>query len=235
VETVASRPSDEWLQIACMAFIAALAVEILWILVSQVMLVAQAAGQNDLFLASSILLPTGATLMPAVLGVVIVWWLARRELKRTEVFPPGPAPAWMPRLAALFLALAILTFLPLSLPRNEFQTTVITFGGFFGIAALPLLTRSRLWRAIGISVLAELLFVAVVGLPFIFAVGGDFSFEWPFRRYSVFTWVVTTQLLSVFCYGVGLVALLLPGTAAAFGIGRSEATIRSGAATASAA
>ncbi len=234
-----SRSRDEWLQIACLAFVAVLAVQILWILAGQVMLVAQAAGQNNLLLASSILLPTGATLMPAAIGILIVWWLAKRELRRTDVFPPGPAPAWMPRLAALFLALAILTFLPRSLPQNEsqneFQTAVITFGGVFGIAALPLLTRSRLWRAIGIAVLLQLFIVAAAGLPIfvIFAARGNLPSEWSAHvgPFQAVTLVFFTQLMSLFCYAVGLAALLLPGTREAFGIGRRAPAIQPGAAS----
>lgn len=229
--TLASGSRDEWLRFACLAFIAVLALQVLWILASQVTLIAQAAARNDFLLASSV-----PTLMPAVSGVVLVWWLAWRELRRTDVFLPGPAPAWLPRLAAMFLTLAILTCLPLALPRSETPTAVIsfgiTFGGVFGIAALPLLTRSRLWRAIGIAVLVQLLFVAVTGLTLfvVLASAGHLPSEWSARvgPISAVTLGVIMQLISIFCYGIGLAALLLPQTAAAFGIGRSKAPIQSG-------
>lgn len=227
--TLASGSRDEWLRFACLAFIAVLALQVLWIFASQVMLIAQAAARHNVLLV--VLLPTGATLMPAVIGVVLVWWLAWRELRRTDVFPPSPAPAWLSRLAAMLLALAILTFLPSALPRDEIPTTVITFGGVFGIAALPLLTRSRLWRAIGIAVLVQLLFVAVPGLALfaVFASDGRFPAEWSARvgPISAVTLGVIMQLISIFCYGISLAALLLPQTAAAFGIGRREAAIQS--------
>ena len=220
--SLSNRAEDDWLRAASLAFMSVLSLQILWILLSQVKVVAQSLPAGDFLVASSVVIPTGAFLLPAAVSILLVIFLVRRELRRTDLVAPSAPPEWMPRAAILALALAVITSLPM--PGGENQTAATSFGAFFAVSALPMLTRSRLWRAIALAFLLQLLFVGVTGLGiFSFLAASDqLDSSWSAQVWPVDARVVgiVMYLLSLFCYAAALAALLLPEAAAAFGIRR---------------
>jgi hypothetical protein len=96
---------------------------------------------------------------------------------------------------------------------------VFSFGGFSAIGTIAILTRSRIWRAISIALLVQLLFLGLTGLIIFSRVAPSMP-EWSQHVGPIpaTTLAIIIQSLSLCCYGAGLIALLVPSSRAAFGL-----------------
>jgi tRNA A-37 threonylcarbamoyl transferase component Bud32 len=216
----ADAKTIEWLRVACLAFIGVFSLQCLWMLMSQVGLFTQGFASGQALLALSVLIPTGAILMPAAMAVLLIVILIRREIRRQHLAARQAPPSWMRRVALLFLVFAVVISCPM--PQGDAPSTFIGFGGFAAVPALALVSRSRLWRAMALGVVGHLLFVSLSGIVLlgIMAVRGELPEAWWTRvgPVNAFTLGVFVQFVSMCVYGAELVALLLPSSAAAFGI-----------------
>jgi hypothetical protein len=214
-----SAKVTEWLRVSCLAFTAALSLDVLLLLITQVQMLAQAASARSALAALSVLLPLGAVLSPSVLGVVLVIILVRRELRRQDTSPAGSPPAWLARGALLFVLFSLVTSAPML--RRDVPVAV-SFGGISAVGAIALLTRSRIWRALSLAVLVQSLVISSVGL-FSFARmagAGELPPEWKqsVGPVTVAALAMIVQSLSLVCYAAGLILLLAPATRSAFGL-----------------
>jgi serine/threonine protein kinase len=219
---------DPWLTLAWIGVIGVVSIQVMWMLLGQVVLVAQSvrtlpqlphgSGMSLLFLIDVVLFPA---LLPVLLAVVFV----RRELGRSQVSLPASAPAWMPRAALLTLVFAIVTSLPIGMVLSlsgAFAFASVSNGGLLIVLALALLTRSRIWRSIALALLLAVLITGLSSSTFLFALAPWHQWPdgWsrPISEFSAVSIMMGTQLLGVFCCAAGLFALLTPSARAAFGL-----------------
>jgi serine/threonine protein kinase len=215
----ADSATTDWLRISCLAFTGVLAVELLWMLLSYVLLVTQALANRSAMLAFSMVLPFGAMVSPGLLGMVLVVVLVRRELRRQDTGPAQPVPAWLQRAALLFVLFGLVTSAPM--PRGDVQMgiAVFSFGGFSAIGAIAILTRSRIWRALALALFLQLVFLGSAGLIIFGRIARSIP-EWSQHvgPITATTLAIIIQSFSLCCYEAGLIALLLPSSRAAFGL-----------------
>jgi hypothetical protein len=204
------------------------AVSVLWSLLGQVIMMAGATawvenlpyppGLASLYIIHAFLF----LLLPFVIAVVLV----RRELRRQNAFTPGAAPAWMQRAALLTVLFAVVTSLPVGIQLFEQGTVVFTIidGELVVVLALALLTRSRIWRAIALSALLVVLTTGASGLivSLFHTPWADWPGEWEWPHALTPSQLArlrnVTMAIGIFCSSIGVLALLLPSSRAAFGL-----------------
>jgi hypothetical protein len=213
-----------------MGTLGVLGIQVLWMLLGQVVFVAQSVrslpqlpdstGMKLMFLIDVVLYGSCA-LLPGLLAVVLV----RRELRRSQMSQPASPPAWMPRAAFLTLVFAIVTSLPMGMVYSltgAFAFAAVSNGGLLIIFALALLTRSRIWRSIALALLISVLITGLSSSTslLVLAPWQQWPSGWshPMSESSAVVIMIGTQLLGVFCCSLGLIALLLPSARAAFGL-----------------
>jgi tRNA A-37 threonylcarbamoyl transferase component Bud32 len=224
------RAWGPWLTLAWMGALGVLGIQVLWMLLGQVVLVAQMVrtlpqlphptGMKLMFLIDVVLYGSGGLLL-GLLAFVLV----RRELRRSDVSLPASAPAWMPRAALLTLIFAIVTSLPMGMVYSltgAFAFAAVSNGGLLISFALALLTRSRIWRSIALALLMSVLITGLSSSTFLLVLAPwhQWPSGWshPMSEASAVVIMIGTQLLGVFCCALGLIALLLPSARAAFGL-----------------
>lgn len=108
--------AEPLLILAWKGVLAQCAVSVLWGVFGQVIMMAQMTR-----LLPNLPYPPGLTLLyftdaclsPVLLSIALAVLLVRRELRRQETFfTPATAPAWMPRVAFLFVLFAVVSSLP---------------------------------------------------------------------------------------------------------------------------
>jgi serine/threonine protein kinase len=205
-----------WLSMTWVGVILVLLVEVVWILLGNVTLLAQG-------IATKSVLKTVYFLVPPVLAILLVILLVRREVRRKDVRVPVAPPSWMPRAALLGVGFALVMGLA-ELQRDVWVVSIL-YSEFIAITSLAFLTRSRIWRAIALACLIWIVGDAVISLTFFFIVSirGQLPVEWSYKVGAVnaMTFAIMQQCICLICYLIGLIALLLPTTRAAFGIGKA--------------
>lgn len=216
---VQGRARGDWLRWTCLGFIALLCAEISLTLHAQIQFLSQLMGSRVGVFGLSVAV-VGAMISPVVLSILLVWFLVRRELRRENVSPPAPPPPWMPRAALLILAFALVISIPM--PGGEVSVVMLGFGSLVAMAALALITRSRIWRAISIAVLCQVIIAAAVSLIHfsVLVARNQLPGEWtsPVGLAHATGLALSLQGLSLACHIGALRVLLHPRVAAAFGI-----------------
>jgi hypothetical protein len=206
---------DGWLSVAWLGIVAALTVEVVWILLGDLILLAQAAARSDFNQSAYVLITS-------VAAILLVIALVRREVRRVEVGVPAAPPSWMARAALLGVGFAVVT----SLARLKPGPWIVSIGysEFVTIMSLAMLARSRIWRAVALAWLALILISSAMGLTTFIILGRRMQLpvEWSYKigTIDVMSLAIIQQVLSVFCYSAGMMCLLVPRARAAFGIGR---------------
>jgi tRNA A-37 threonylcarbamoyl transferase component Bud32 len=147
-----------WLPVIGTAVVAGLCVNLVWILLGQLTMLAQGVAAGNVALCLYVLIP-------AVLTILLAAWLVRHELRRQELQAPTPPPAWMHRLALLALVYALITSAPM--PSGNIGDNVsirLGYGEFMVMVSLALWTRSRIWRALAMTLLIQSLVLGTAGL-----------------------------------------------------------------------
>jgi serine/threonine protein kinase len=204
---------DRWFPAAWIGVMLCLILEVVLMLFHQVMMVAQAVASDAGPLALY-------SLFFALLPILLVIFSVRRELRRSNLMLRAPVPAWFPRLALLWVALALVLFLPW--PDGDVPTASFSQGGFVVVIPLAILTLNRVWRAIALASMAQIVVMCVLNVVnvIIASARGQLPFQWSQKIGGIdaMTLLIIVQLLSLVGFAAGLAALLLPGVRAAFGL-----------------
>jgi tRNA A-37 threonylcarbamoyl transferase component Bud32 len=227
-----NRMDATWLRLAWMGVLLCLSLQFLWFLLSQVSVLAQAvaasthrAGFSSLYESFTSGAWTGAgsqlhyVFIHSVLGILLIVFLVRRELRRSDLISPAPPPIWAPRAVLLGVAISLLAALPIH--AGVASTVHIGYGSFIAVAAFALFTFSRIWRGIAMGFLSHILIISVMGLlNFVrAAAGGYLPGEWSkVGGHDPVTWGIIVQLANLVCLSAALAVLVLPRARAAFGL-----------------
>jgi serine/threonine protein kinase len=225
--------AEPLLQLAWRGVLALWAISVLWGLFGHIFVMARATAWVEnlphhpslasLYFILAFLFPI---LLPVGLAVVLV----RRELRRPDTFTPASPPAWMSRAGLLTVLFALVTSLPVGIRLFAQGTVVFTVGDgeLVVVLALALLTRSRIWRAIALSALVAVLVTEASGLisSLFYTPWADAWADWPgeWEWPHALTGLELARLQSatiaigICCSSIGVFALLLPSSRAAFGL-----------------
>jgi serine/threonine protein kinase len=219
---------DSWLRLALIGVVACLGFRMSIHLLGSIITLAQMLGSGQVRQSSLLVIWLTVILLPMALMV-------RRDMRRTDLVPPAPAPGWMLRFSILLVALGIISCLPssiwnwrVSVEGNPVAVVEYSFNSniFLLATAMALLTRSRLWRAIAIPLNAWLLLTALPGHAWFLSrvTSGQLPAEWttgfgmPGAMPVSLFWMGLFGLLGLSGSLAGLIALMLPGARAAFGL-----------------
>jgi len=224
-----------WLRLTLVAGVGCLYTLVLLELMAYVFMLAQSIPYGNIRQTAGMIVELLVTLTTFLLPMLMVG----RELRRTDLIPPAPAPPWMLRLAFPLLALGILSGLGWILQemhpeRVDIVAVEMNLSSrgylFMWLTVIALLTRSRIWRAIAIPVSAWFLLTGIISQGFYFhdvisAFPGSVIQRLPegltaqYLGKSAAIFLVGLLMLTSFAVSAaGLAALLLPRARAAFGL-----------------
>ena len=155
---------DLWIRLALIGVVACLGFRVSINLLGTVIMLAGVLVSGNVRQSSFLVIWLVVMLIPVALMV-------RREMRRTDLIPPTPAPAWMLRFSMLLVALVnhlVPAFVGLEVDglhgREPHSRGRVPFNSnvFLLATTVALLTRSRLWRAVAIPINTWLL---LTGLP----------------------------------------------------------------------
>ena len=219
---------DRWLALAWLAVLGVMVMTMIGMLLSQTMMLAQVAANGSMLgpgVGRKVGFALETILSPSILPILLMLLFVRRELQRPPTICPADPPAWMERAPLYSVIFAIVTSLPVPMTTftaNAIAFTTVGFGAVVVVLGLAFMARSRIWRAIALACLLAVLIPGTTGLLFFLlaAARDQLPVEWsrPVGPFNAMFLAAGTQCLGLLCCGIGLIALLLASSRAAFGL-----------------